>query len=284
MIVLPNHFLHNSKAATDVDQRARPRHCAMIFIWKASNPPKPPSKVSYSLNNTEIDSVMEWLNSSRLGQWRSQIKRADGLERLIRCPLVAAERDTLQRDIAVQLSDDVTISPFGTPKPKHFQPVHPYEHRYVTQLSISQEAPPKHFQLGYRVISDARLTTKEARVGKDGPAYFCPTVAYFGGDIDTVLVRPHLRLVPLHKTIEELAKMQGYEVRPSDKGIYADETIGKWGGLSEVSSFLQDGSNRKLFDHFLDKSASKEGKGVYLADDQRRYLEWGQVRRRNCVG
>jgi hypothetical protein len=192
------------------------------------------------------------------------------------------ERDNFQRDIPVQLSEDFTISPFSTPKPKNFHTIHPYEHRYITQLSVAGEAPPKHFHLGNWVIIDHRLTTHEARVGKDGPAYFCPNSMYFGGDIDTVLIKPNLRLPPLHKIVVKLARTQGYECRPSDKGVYADETIAKWGGLDKVSGFLRDESRRSLLERFVDKSESEAGRGVYLKNDRRRYLDFLAVK--NHVG
>ncbi len=127
------------------------------------------------------------------------------------------------------------------------------------------------------IVSDPRLTTKETRVGKDGPAYFCPNIAYFGGDIDTVLVRPHLRLPPLEGLLAELARSQGYECRPSDKGIYADEAVAKWGGLSEAARFLRNDAKRRLLEQFLDRSESKAGTGVYLEDDRRRYLDLAAV-------
>jgi hypothetical protein len=227
--------------------------------------------LSYSLTDTELDAVVAWM-SSPLGPLPS-IAKAKEVKNLVRMPLVAMERDNFQRDIPVQLSDDSTISPFNTPKPKNFHTIHPYEHRYITQLFVAGEAPPKHFHLGSWVIRDHRLTTKEVRIGKDGPAYFCPNIAYFGGDIDTVLVRPHLRLPALHNILVELARTQGYECRPSDKGIYADETIAKWGGLLEVAQFLQNADRKSLLHRFLDKSKSQPGSGVYLRDDRRRYLD-----------
>jgi hypothetical protein len=188
------------------------------------------------------------------------------------------ERDNFQRDLIVQVSVGRSISPFPTPKPKNFHTVHPYDHRYVTQLSVAQEAPPKHFDLGAWVVTGHNMTTHEVRVGKEGPAYFCPNVAYFGGDIDTVLVRPHLHLPPLDKLVMRLANTQGYECRPSDKGIYADETIAKWGGLSEVSRFLHDDAKRGILERFLDTAESEEGKGVYLRDDRRRYLDFRAIK------
>jgi hypothetical protein len=139
------------------------------------------------------------------------------------------------------------------------------------------DAPPKHFQLGASTIPDPRFTTGEVRVGKEGPAYLCPNTGYFGGDIDTVLVRPRLHLPPLYKIVEQLARIEGYDCRPSDKGIYADESISKWGGLEEVGRFLLDSRYRELLDRFLDASASKHGKGVYLFSDRRRYLDFTAI-------
>ncbi len=204
-------------------------------------------------------------------------ERARDIEYLVRMPLVATERDNFQRDIVVQTSDDFAISPFNTPKPKNFHFIDPREHRYITQLAVAREAPPKHFHLGCWLFPDHRLTTKDVRVGKDGPAYFCPGRMYFGGDIDTALIRPALRLPPLQKILLELARTQGYECRPSDKGIYADETIAKWGGLEEAARFLRFSHGKGFMDQFLDQSKSEPGKGVYLRDDRRRYLDYAAI-------
>jgi hypothetical protein len=233
---------------------------------------------SHSLRSAELDAVIKHLSSSPIGKLGAPIGTVNEIGGLVRFPLFAVERDNFQRDIPVQLSDDMSISPFTTPKPKHFHPIHPYEHRYITQLFVAQEAPPKHYYLGTSIIPDSRLTTQQVRVGKDGPAYFCPNIAYFGGDIDTVLVRPRLHLPPLHKLIVELARTQDYECRPSDKGIYADETIAKFGGLSEVARFLRNDKKRALLERFQDKSQSEVEKGVYLADDRRRYLDFPAIK------
>lgn len=116
-------------------------------------------------------------------------------------------------------------------------------------------------------------------MGKDGPAYSCPNAVYFGGDIDTALIRPSLRLLPLHACVEVIAREQKYECRPSDKGIYANESLAKWGGLEELAGFLRDERKRAILDRFLDKSPSKPGRGVYLEDDKRRYLDFQTIER-----
>jgi hypothetical protein len=232
--------------------------------------------MSYSLSSTDIDKVIAQLNRYEAGRFSNPIRKSDKLEPLIRFPISPAERDTFQKDLVLQFIDDRSVSPFATPKPKHFDPVHPSEHRYITQLSIVTDAPPKHPQLGLSILGLPGYTTEQVRVGKDGPAYLCPNMMYFGGDIDSVLVRPRLHLPQLHKILEELAEKQGYECRPSDKGIYADESISKWGGLDEIGRFLRGPQHRALLDHFLDDSKSESGRGVYLSD-KRRYLDLAAI-------
>ncbi len=232
---------------------------------------------SVSLDDTGIDAVINQLNELGHRQF-PQVTKADRIERLIRLPLVAYERDNFQRDIIVQLSEDRSIGPFVTPKPKHFDPIHPSEHHYIAQLSMAQEGIPKHSHLGQLVISDSRLLTNGARVGKEGPAYSCPNIGYFGGDIDTVLIKPYLHIPQLHKIIQAVASSQDYECRRSDKGIYSEESIAKWGSLPAIAAFLHDDTKRGLLERFLDKSASEPNKGVYLSEDKRRYLDFAAVR------
>jgi hypothetical protein len=93
-----------------------------------------------------------------------------------------------------------------------------------------------------------------------------------------VLVRPRLHFPSLDKSVKELAQKQGYECRHSDKGIYADQSISKWGGLSEVSGILKTTQYRSLLDQYLDTSKSGPVKGVYLDGDRRRYLDFAAIK------
>jgi hypothetical protein len=120
--------------------------------------------ITHSLTPSQIDSVTEQLN--RVGSFSRDIRRILDVGSLVRFPLTAVERDNFQRDISVQVSDDRSISPFNTPKPKHFEPIHPYEHRYITQLEVVGDAPPKHAELGTSIVVHPALTTDEARVGR----------------------------------------------------------------------------------------------------------------------
>jgi hypothetical protein len=240
------------------------------------------SCLTYSLSSIEVDAVIRCLSSFAADFRGKEIKRADEISSLIRFPLVAVERDNFQRDISVQLTGDVSMSPFATPKPKQFHPIHPHEHRYIAQLTVAGESPPKHAELGTRIVIDKRLTTGEARIGKYGPCFFCPNVGYFGGDIDTVLVRPQLRLPPLDVIVGDLAKNAGYESRLSDKGVYADESVVKWGSLAAIGVFLRTPPLRSLLDQYLVTTNSKDGEGDFLSSDRRRYLDFKSIK--NIVG
>lgn len=252
------------------------------FLFKTSNAERSSrygggtACTTYSLGSAQIDSIITWLEQSGTRQFASKIRQMTDVEPLIRLPLVPIERDNFQRDVPVQLSDDWSMSPFNTPKPKHFQPIHPYEHRWITQLSIAGHAPPKHYKLGTWTVPDPRLSTEEARISREGPAYFCPNTGYFGGDIDTVLVRPRLRLSSLSSLLEELSQQNGYECRLSDKGVYAEESVSKWGDLQQIAAFLRRPQFRAMLNQYLDKSGSEPGKGVYL-NDKRRYLDFGAI-------
>lgn len=233
---------------------------------------------THSLTDQQLDQVIEQLGALG-GGMDPETEKVHVTEAWVRFPLRAIEQDNFFRDIPVQLSGGRTVSPFPTPKPKHFTPVHPYEHRYITQLSIVGEAPPKHASLGELTLPDSRLGTFGARVGAEGPAYFCPNIAYFGGGIDTILVRPHIYLPSLARTVEMLTAKHGYECRPSDKGNYADESIAKWAGLENLVNFLRDEKKRAVLRQFLDRSKSTPETGVYLESEKRRYLGFEAIKR-----
>jgi hypothetical protein len=104
--------------------------------------------ITCSLDSDQVDSVMQQLNGFRFGGLGGEMGKVYDIGGLARFPLSAVERDNFQRDISLQISEYLSVSPFATPKPKHFAPIHPYEHRYITQLSIVGDAPPKHADLG----------------------------------------------------------------------------------------------------------------------------------------
>jgi hypothetical protein len=234
--------------------------------------------VTYSLSLPQLSAFIQQINQIGTTWPLEQVSRIENLDSLIEYPLEAIERDNFHRDLSLQFDGEQSVGPFNTPKPKHFDPIHPYEHRYITQISVVAEAPPKHSEMGTQILADHRLTTLEARIGKYGPAYFCPSTPYFGGDIDWVLVKPRLRLPTLSGVVEVLSATNGYRSRPSDKGVYTDEAVVKWGGLQEVSTFLRTTQYRALLDRFLDRSKSESGKGVYLDGDKRRYLDFVAIR------
>jgi hypothetical protein len=95
-----------------------------------------------------------------------------------------------------------------------------------------------------------------------------------GQDVDSVTVRPNLRIPEARQIFEKVAESGGLVCTTSDKGFYAQDAIAKLGGLDKAGQFFQSDSGRALMAAYLDASPNQKGqfnKGVLLTD-QRRYL------------
>lgn len=118
------------------------------------------------------------------------------------------------------------------------------------------------------------LTSNGARTSKSGLAYFCPNAAYFGGDIDSSLVRPSIVIPDAFQMFEHLFQLEGYVTSPSDKGFYARDTIEKFGDLATVAMLLRPNATREMLLKFLDHIKPAQGvrdEGSVL-NDRRRYM------------
>ena len=198
---------------------------------------------------------------------------------ILRFPLVAYETDNQHRDTTMHFTNQEITGLFDTPKPKNFKRIDPKDHRWITEFSIVHHRFPRHASLGSWVVPDQRLGTPGARCGLNGVAYFCPNIAYFGGDIDTVLVRPKMRIPDAIEIFEYLAQQAQLTCKVSDKGFFAQDTIRKFGDLEKLGIFLRDEPKRTLLDKFL--GASKPGPGVddegVFLNDNRRYLNFACI-------
>ncbi|HEY3136894.1 MAG TPA: hypothetical protein VGL29_12765 [Blastocatellia bacterium] len=162
---------------------------------------------------------------------------------------------------------------FETPKPKNFRKIHPYDHRWITEIAVLGNDIPRHPNLGTYLLRSNVLLTNSARTGRSGIAFFCPNIAYLGGDIDTVLVRPTLFIPDAMQVVEHLCKYSGMACKVSDKGFYTQDIIRKVGDLATLATFLRDPIIRAVLEKFLDKTRPGQGvedEGIVLRD--RRYV------------
>ena len=180
-----------------------------------------------------------------------------------------------QQDMVFQ--DRHSIGSLNTPKPKNFDPVNPGEHRWITSINIDNFHPPTLPALGKKIV-EARHN--DTRVAVDGLAYFCPNVGYFGGDIDTVTVRPGINLMTDEEMFKQYFADSGYGTELSDKGSYLKDTVNRFGSLEQTATFFRSEPKRKLFDQFLFTKKERDAEVIYLEVEQHSYLSFEAFKRK----
>jgi len=193
------------------------------------------------------------------------------------------EKDNLYKQYRDQFHNGVSLNFIDTPKPKHLREVPPHGLHWITEVGIENYQLPNLARFGPETIIQKNYGTDEVRTTKEGFAYFCPYIAYFGGDIDAVLVKPRIHIFEPFTIFQRHFAFGGYEVQNSDKGNYHNETVVRFGSLSEFADFIRDSSNRELFNLFKDSTEYKDKEGNFVKDrgfylkDRRRYLDFVSI-------
>jgi len=183
-----------------------------------------------------------------------------------------------QQDIVFQ--NRQSIGRINTPKPKNFNPVNPSEHRWITTVNIDDFRPPALSFLGNKILTGMN-SVQETRVAKDELAYFCPNVAYFGGDIDSITARPTISMPLDEDMLSAYFADSGYATELSDKGSYLKDTIDRFGSLEQTATFFRTESKRNIFDQYLvTKPEQGDDEIVRLSVESRTYLSFEAFRRK----
>jgi hypothetical protein len=257
------------------------RHFAQALLSSVDYHASQIQFVSGTLDESQIRDCIDSLDAAaHWGRGRikalGQLSSVDGLLGHIQ---IAFNTDNYAVPVSQQLSENMELKLFPTPKPKGFTSIIPYEHRWITELRIDGHLYPRHPALGEWLVKQP-MGTEGARAGSRGLCYFCPSVAYFGGDIDTILVRPTVYLPSADEMVEHLARAAGWTTRLSDKGFYSRETVTKLSGLNATADFLRTPTKVGILNEFL-KSKPKPGeqvsRGKYLSSDQRWYIDFKVV-------
>jgi len=193
---------------------------------------------------------------------------------LLQYPLRLYEQDNAYRPTSLTVSENSQLDFFDTPRPKNLLRLDAYENRWIAEIKIQSHQLPRNDRLGQWVIKDGLLSTNGARISKSGLAYFCPSPAHFGGDIDTTLVRPSIFVPDALQMFEHLFQLEGYDAKVSDKGFFARDTVEKFGTLAVLANLLRQAPMREMLLKFLDHTKPTQGardEGAVLKD-KRRYL------------
>jgi hypothetical protein len=233
--------------------------------------------MSATLDDQTLNTTLQALDQTGYGRFEAISESctvAPELKKLLRDPLRLYERDNAYRPTALTVSENGQFDFFDTPRPKNFLRLDPYENRWIAEVNIPAHQLPRNHRLGEWVVRHPMLTSNGARTCKSGLAYFCPNAAYFGGDIDTSLVRPSVVIPDALQMFEHLFQLEGYEATVSDKGFYERDTIEKFGSLATLAMLLRPNATREMLLKFLDHIKPTQGvrdEGSVL-NDRRRYL------------
>lgn len=181
-----------------------------------------------------------------------------------------------QQDMIFQ--NNISVGRINTPKPKNFNPINPSDHRWITTLNVEGFCPPRLPFISEKIIQ--LNSAYDTRVARDGLAYLCPNIGYFGGDIDVVTVRPSLRLMSDEEIFNDYFANSGFSTELSDKGSYLKDTISRFGSLEKVAAFFRNESKRNLFDQFLIKKEERDSEVIYLDVEKRSYLSFEAFKRK----
>lgn len=185
------------------------------------------------------------------------------------------ETSHVQRPRLEQFQGGLSVALIDTPKPKTFARVPPHGHNWISEIEIEGYRLPLMPGLGNSTIEAPNYDDSLVRVSRGGFAYFCPHFGYFGGDLDSTLIRPRIRILEPQALFQRLFNRAGRRIALSDKGIYQHESTTKFDDLQRIAECFRDPHMRALFAKYLDKSKSKEGEGDYIPP--RRYLDFTAI-------
>jgi hypothetical protein len=238
--------------------------------------------VSVSVGKQEIEGMIDDLHSAKGSSLagvtiKSQSRVPGGVTELLANPQVVFNTDNYAVPTTQQVVEGKAAGFFPTPKPKGFTRIVPYEHRWISELRVEGLSYPRHLALGEWLIRHPLLGTQGARTGKYGLCYICPNVAYFGGDVDTILIRPELSVPPAQAVFERVAKAAGLSCALSDKGFFSRDLVLKMGGLEYAAALLREPRHFAVLETYLIDGKAQSAAGRYLSSDGRRYLSLGDV-------
>lgn len=200
-----------------------------------------------------------------LDMHNEQLEIADWKDVLPEEPLRVLASDTPGKARLMPLVDDSVLE-LDTPLPSHAQTRVPAEMRWISEARSNSWTPVRNKKLGRQLLAgDSDLV----RASRNGVAYFATSSFIFSGaSLESVVVRPSLRPLPLAEQVKALLHREGWECETSDKAIYAQESMKLFGGYRALCDALRDSSIRGI----LNAYRGEPDIAPRVPFDDRRYL------------
>lgn len=235
---------------------------------------------SLSCSPSELEEAREVLGRACGGgvgdQLSSLASVPDGIERCLVAPRRVYNNGQVRKDSLRHFVGAETPGPIETPKPAGFLTLDPQKHRWITEVAVQGHTFPRLHGLGCRIARIRSYSDYFVRCTSEGVAYFCPNPAVFGTDVDSLIVRPIIRVPPAVETFQFLLARAGFKHATSDKGRFTRDSLRKFGGLDALAKLARNPQSRAVFDRYVDKKRNERGvhdEGVYLQEEQRTFLD-----------
>lgn len=251
-------------------------------IIRYGHSPKNLEITGYSLTARQLENRRKWLSEIC---WTGKqeflnkivVKPLDDLKSNCVMRVIESNNHANQQEMVFQ--NGRGVGRVNTPKPKNFSPVNPAEHRWITTLEVDKFHPPSLPFMSTKIVL-LRNMGWETRIAKDGLAYLCPNIGYFGGDIDVTTVRPELYLPTDEEMFKDYFANSGYSTELSDKGSYLKDTISRFESLEATAKFFRFEPNRNVFDQFLIDKKDQDEEVIYLDAENRSYQSFEAFKRK----
>lgn len=197
-----------------------------------------------------------------------QLEIADWQDVLPDDPMRVLGSDTPGRSRVAPLVEGRVLE-LDTPVPTIARTKRPAEMRWISEARSAEWAPVRNRALARQLLAgDSDLV----RTSRNGVAYFSTSsLILSGASLESVVVRPSLRPLPLADQVQALLHRKGWSCAASDKAIYALEAMKLFGGFDALCDAILSPDIRTI----LDAYRAKDGPGPRLSSDGRKYLTYG---------
>jgi hypothetical protein len=162
-------------------------------------------------------------------------------------PLRVLASDTPGKARLMPLVEDSVLE-LDTPTPSQAQMRVPAETRWLSEARSNSWAPVRNRKLGEGLLAGG---ADICRTSRDGVAYFATSSFILSGaSLESVIVRPSLRPLPLAEQVKTLLRQEGWDCEVSDKAIYAQESVKLFGGFRALCDALRDNSVRAVMEAY----------------------------------